>query len=66
MRGPYPATLFPDFHSCETATKTRNTRPSSAFHRENSRPGCLLHEMASSTCTKSGHLPVDSLHLIEN
>ena len=37
-----------------------------AFYRENSHPACHLREMASSTCTKSGHLPVDSLHLIEN
>jgi hypothetical protein len=28
LRDPYPAAFSPDFHSCETATTTRNTRPS--------------------------------------
>jgi hypothetical protein len=32
----------------------------------NPRPACLLRETAATTCTKSGHLPVDGLHSIEN
>jgi hypothetical protein len=28
LRDPYPAAFSPDFHSCETATTTRNTGPS--------------------------------------
>jgi hypothetical protein len=41
-------------------------KPGFAVHRENPRHSCVLREIAWSSCTKSGHMPVDGLHSIEN
>jgi hypothetical protein len=37
-----------------------------ALHGEKLRPARLLRETAWSSCTKSGHPPVDGVHSIEN
>jgi hypothetical protein len=44
----------------------RTLSPACIGNRENQHPACLLREIVSSTCTKSGHPPVDALHSIEN
>jgi len=69
VAGPCESPAQCGFHQIFTVGnggKNRNTRPSPARQRENPRPACLLCEIASSKCTKSGHPPVDGLHSIEN
>jgi hypothetical protein len=63
---PCPARLLPDFHTRRTIARTCNSGSTPARHHENPCPACVLLDIASCACTKSGHPPVDGLHPTEN
>jgi hypothetical protein len=63
---PLPSKAFAGFSQPPDRRKIFNPGIARIPHRENQRPTCPVDEIASSSCTKSGHPPVDHLHSIEN
>jgi hypothetical protein len=61
-----PGAAFPGFSQPRNLPDLCRLRSTPAQHRQNPRPACLLREIVFPVCTKSGHPPVDALHLIEN